>query len=306
MRSLYVLEGLVAQVPCAHTHTEHKLKSVFDYASFYTRALREQPSARRPYKLHYLDAFAGTGEIPMVGADMPLLTGLQDASAVMEGSARRALSVQIPFSRYVLADAKKKNTIELEGLVRDFPALRGAIEIAHGDANVVVSTFCRSLGSNDRALVFLDPFGNQVRWDTLEMLARTQKVDLWYLFPAWLGVARQVKSNGIILSEAESSIDQMFGPHDWRQEAVAEQISAQHDMFDGEVSDRQKIATADGITRYMIKCMGTIFGRGVSQKWIPLGRNGRHYYSLLFACANPRDSAITLSLKVVNHIMTRK
>ena len=260
----------------------------------------------RPYRLHYLDAFAGTGEIPVVSTDMPLLSGLQDASTVMEGSARRALSVHIPFSRYVFADAKKKHTIELERLVESFPEWKGRIEIAHGDANVVVSNFCKSLGGNDRALVFLDPFGNQVRWDTLEVLAQTKKVDLWYLFPAWLGVARQVKSNGIILSEAESSIDQMFGPHDWSQEAVTEQISAQHDMFEAEVSDRQKIATADGITRYMIKCMGGLFGKGVSQKWIPLGRNGRHYYSLLFACANPRDSAITLSLKVVNHIMTRK
>ncbi len=296
----------MAQIPFAHAHTEYKLKSVFDYANFYTKALRAKPNPIRPYRLHYLDAFAGTGEIPALGADMPLLPGLEDASAIMEGSARRALSVQIPFARYVLADAKKKNTIELEKLVQNFPALESRIEIAQGDANVVVRNFCGRLGANDRVLVFLDPFGNQVRWDTLEILAQTQKVDLWYLFPAWLGVARQVKSNGIITSEAESSIDQMFGPHDWRKEAVSEQLSAQHDMFAGEVSDRQKIATADGITRYMIRCMGTIFGRGVSQRWIPLGRNGRHYYSLLFACANPRDSAIRLSLKVVNHIMTRK
>lgn len=296
----------MAQIPFAHLHTEHKLKSVFDYANFYTKALRDKPTVYRPYKLHYLDAFAGTGEIPVASLDMPLLSGLEDASDVMEGSARRALSVQIPFSRYVFADAKKKNTQALEKLVESFLPLKDRINISHADANIVVSDFCDSLRSNDRALVFLDPFGNQVRWSTLEIIAKSGKVDLWYLFPAWLGVARQVKSNGIILAEAESSIDQMFGPHNWRQEAVAEQTSAQSDMFQGEVSDRQKIATADGITRHMIKCMGTIFGDGVSQKWVPLGRNGRHYYSLLFACANPRDSARSLALKVVNHLMTRK
>ncbi len=296
----------MAQVPFAHKHTEVKLKSVFDYANFYTRALREKPNPTDPYRLHYLDAFAGTGEIPVAATDMPLLSEMIDASEIMVGSARRALSVQIPFSRYVFADAKKKNTRELSKLLNEFPHLRERIEITHSDANAVVQDFCANLTSKDRALVFLDPFGNQVKWQTLEVIARTGKIDLWYLFPAWLGVARQVKSNGLVLSDAEASIDQMFGTFNWRSEVVAAVPPAQSDMFGPDSPDLQKIATADGITRYMIKCMGTIFDKGVSQRWIPLGRNGRHYYSLLFACANRRESARTLALKVVDHIMTRK
>ncbi len=222
------------------------------------------------------------------------------------GSVRRALSVEVPFSSYVFSDLKRKNVTELHDVVKEYSHLKDRIRIATGDANDIVQQFCRELGTRDRALIFLDPFGNQVRWETLEVIAKTRKVDLWYLFPAWLGVARQIKSNGIVLKDAEASIDQMLGSSDWRKEAVSSATSAQQDMFATESSESQKIATGDGITRYMIKCMETIFGGGVSQKWLPLGRGGRHYYSLLFACANPGDRAKSLAQKVARDIMTRK
>lgn len=228
------------------THTQTKLNTVFDYANFYTRVLQNKPSPASPFRLHYLDAFAGTGEIP-VPLDMPLLANVVDSSEVIVGSVRRALSVEVPFSGYVFSDLKRKNVTELHDVVKEYSHLKDRIRIATGDANDIVRQFCRELGNRDRALIFLDPFGNQVRWETLEVIAKTRKVDLWYLFPAWLGVARQIKSNGIVLKDAEASIDQMFGSSDWRKEAVSSAASAQQDMFATESSESQKIATADGI-----------------------------------------------------------
>lgn len=38
-----------------------------------------------------------------------------------------------------------------------------------------------------RAVVFLDPFGMQVEWRTIERIGQTKAIDLWILFP--LGVA---------------------------------------------------------------------------------------------------------------------
>ena len=40
-----------------------------------------------------------------------------------------------------------------------------------------------SFEMKERALVFLDPFGCQVKWSTLKSLARTEVIDLWLLFP---------------------------------------------------------------------------------------------------------------------------
>ncbi len=39
-------------------------------------------------------------------------------------------------------------------------------------------------------MVFLDPYGMQVEWSTIEALAATKAIDLWYLFPLGVGVAR--------------------------------------------------------------------------------------------------------------------
>jgi three-Cys-motif partner protein len=285
----------MAQRPFGNRGTVAKLKTIF-----YTSALKDQP-----FRLHYLDAFAGSGEVP-VKNDIPLLEGVVDADAVILGSARRALEVSIPFDSYLFSDLKQQNTKALLDLKVDFPHLADRIRVAHGNANDVVADFCAHLGPRDRALVFLDPFGNHVTWATLEALANTRKVDLWYLFPAWIGVARQVRNSGSLLKDAEASIDAMFGLHDWRSASLQVTKPLQTDLFADASEQTKKIASADSITRFMISCMETIFGGGVSKAWLPLGRGGRTYYSLLFACANPGEKAKKLAQRVANDIMKRK
>lgn len=288
----------MVQKPFASSGTVTKLRTVADYANFFTMAL-----SRTGLRLNYLDAFAGTGEIPL-SSELPLIAGTLDVQKVLEGSARRALQIARPFDRYVFADVKRQNTIQLEELKKLFPTLRDRMHVEQGDANTVALHFCSSLTSNDRALIFLDPFGNQVNWNTLEVIAQTEKVDLWYLFPAGLGVVRQVTGKGEILSDAESSLDRMFGNWRWREECV--KYESESDLFTTDRVVARKIATADGITRYMISRMETIFKGGVSQSWLPLGRNGRHQFSLLFACSNPGEKAKTLAQRVAREIMTRK
>lgn len=266
---------------------------------FYTKALRH-----KGYSLSYVDAFAGTGEIPY-STEMPLLEGVLDFDHAMDGSAKRALDVSVPFHSYIFADNSRKNIAELHALKGSYPNLAERIHIKQEDANDVVKSFCMNMSSNDRAVIFLDPFGNSVAWETLEIISASKKVDLWYLFPAWIGVARQVSNAGKLHSDAENSIDRMMGPCDWRSHCIEVQSSDQASLFVDEVQAK-KIATADGITKFMIERMRTIFGGGVNSNWLPLGRNGQHWYSLLFACSNPDYKAMRLAQRVAGSIMTRK
>jgi three-Cys-motif partner protein len=48
----------------------------------------------------------------------------------------------------------------------------------------------------ERAVVFLDPYGMQVEWSTIEALAPTKGIDLWNLLPLGMGVARLLTYNG--------------------------------------------------------------------------------------------------------------
>ena len=63
-------------------------------------------------------------------------------------------------------------------------------------------------------------------------------------------------------------------------------------------------ANVNDITRFKIECLETIFKGGVLRKWLPLGRNNAHWYSLIFAMANPSTNAKKAGHAIANHIMT--
>jgi hypothetical protein len=59
--------------------------------------------------------------------------------------------------------------------------------------------------------VFLDPYGMQVEWSTIEALAATKAVDLWYLFPLGVGVARLLTHSGEIDEGWQNQLDWFLG-----------------------------------------------------------------------------------------------
>lgn len=56
----------------------------------------------------------------------------------------------------------------------------------------------------------------------------------------------------------------------------------------------------------MIERMKTVFKGVVLDEWLPLGRGGSHWYSLLFACANPSSQAKQIAERVARAVMIRK
>jgi three-Cys-motif partner protein len=258
------------------THTDEKLNKLSEYLECFTTALKKQT-----FDLVYFDAFAGTPEIDVGNDRAPLF--VDEAVPFLEGSSRRALKLGTKFSRYIFVDRKKANVRELEALKNDYPNIRDRIEIRYSDANEELREFCSNWPSNRRAVVFLDPFGNQVEWRTIEAIAATRAIDLWYLFPAGLGVHRQISKGGDHRGR-EESLDRLLGTPDWRTAFVT---TVEVDDLFGSKTEKAKVATPVSITEFMIARMKTVFEGGVLDDWLPLGANGRHSYSLIFACANP-------------------
>jgi three-Cys-motif partner protein len=232
------------------------------------------------------------------------LEGIEDAKAIVEGSALRAIGLEREFGRYVFIEKDRRKLDELRELITNKTHPSRRIEFVCGDANVEIEKLCPHLKKpNVRAVVFLDPFGSQVGWSTLKSLAQTGHVDLWYLFPAGLSVNRQISSDGRRTIEQEKSLDRLFGPHNWRSRLVTKEIAI--DLF-GSIEKVTKSATIDDITRYMIECMKSIFAGDVRTEWLPLGRDGSHWYSLLFAMANSEKSAKKIGHDIARHIMTNQ
>ena len=74
----------------------------------------------------------------------------------------------------------------------------------------------------------------------------------------------------------------------------------------GDVDLTEKQSSAAEATRFMIERMKTIFDGRVLDSWLPLGRSGAHWYSLIFACGNPNKRAWEIASRIATAVMTRK
>jgi three-Cys-motif partner protein len=285
-----------------HSGTEAKLDVIERYLRSYQKVLTKFRS--NGGRTVYFDAFAGTGDLPIDVNDGGLLKDVEDLRVIVEGSARRALGVKPPFSKFVFVERSREKAKELAGLKVVYPDRAASMDVIWGDANAELLKFCTATNWREtRAVVFLDPFGNQVDWLTIAEIARC-KIDLWYLFPAFLGVSRQISKEGTITSEKAASLDRLFGDSDWRRELLSEETVTE---LDGTTRKKPiKIATPDVVTRYMISRMASVFKGGVLKEWLPLGRGGSHWYSLLFAWGNKSEAAGRIASDIASHLMTRK
>ena len=241
----------------------------------------------------YIDGFAGSGEIPLADQEDGLFD--EDVKTVVAGSADRALHVSPPFTRYIFIDKRRRC---IEALKAKFDANPNADRISPivGDANKHIQELCANeQWRSQRGVVLLDPFGSQVEWATIETIAATKALDLWYLFPAGLGVFRQIGSDGTVDPTHEQSITRIFGTEDWKTAFI--KPSKQDDLF-GERTIHEKIVTPESAAEFMIERLKTVFGGGVLEDMIPLGKHAYPSYYLLFAWGNPSTKATTLAKKL--------
>lgn len=273
-------------------HTEAKLATVEKYLKAFTTALAGK------FTLVYVDAFAGSG------ASTPKTNKLQirliETDDIIDGSTRRALRIAPSFDRFIFIEKLGRNLKSLQGLKEEFPTQENRIEILPGDANEELQKFAIKLDKrNARAVVFIDPFGLSLDWETIAALGRTERVDLWYLVPAG-GMSRQVKLDGTELEGAQL-LDKVLGSPEWRGRIIANTVTT--DLFGDPVSSTSKIGGAMELTGFVQERLRTVFKGGVSDKALPLGRGGRLEFSLIFACANPSPKASGLALRLADSVL---
>ena len=194
--------------------TEQKLECVSKYLSAYTTIMNKHKDR---FTFAYIDAFAGTGyRKVMLDEDInetmfPELD-TQEIVNFRQGSVRNALEAQPPFNKYIFIEEDKENFSELEKLTEEFSEHN--IECIRTDANKYFRDVCDKSWKKHRALVFLDPFGMQVEWKIIEMIAETKAIDLWLLFPIGT-VNRLLKRDGEIRQSLRDKLNLFFGDDDW-------------------------------------------------------------------------------------------
>ena len=195
--------------------TQQKLEALSKYLRAYTRIFKVNTRARF-YSITYVDAFAGTGslQIPELASSGVLIPDLQKKEVeIRKGSAQRALEVEPAFDKYVFIEKNAQKCAELRKIAARVPSRN--VQVIHDDANNAILQWCRSLDYwRERAVVFLDPFGAQVRWATISALAKTRAVDLWILFP-YSAINRMLIRDRKPPKKWSDLLDTVLGTHDW-------------------------------------------------------------------------------------------
>jgi three-Cys-motif partner protein len=289
------------QTPFGGDWTTEKLTRVQKYLQAYTTIM-----SRRLFRFAYIDAFAGTGYRTMRQEEDPGELMLpefseKEAKNFLEGSARIALQIKPRFTKYIFIEKDEKRFLELEKLKTEFAEVREDIILVNAEANAYIKDLCENYKwAQNRAVLFLDPFGMQVIWETIEAIAKTKAIDLWYLFPLGIAVNRLLKKNGQINQSLRNKLDILFGTSDWYESFYERKVRS--GLF-GENSVVEKIANYEAIGKYFVARLKRIFP-GVAENPLPLlNSKNNPLYLLCFASGNPRGA--NTAVKIAQDILKR-
>jgi three-Cys-motif partner protein len=283
--------------------TDEKLERLRKYLMAYRRIFDSNPKALK-LKTMYVDAFAGTGgrksparALTEGQIGLPTL-GNNEESALAEGSARVALQLPRPFNEYIFIEKDGAKARILENLKEVYPERAAAIRILCGDANQIIPGL---VGETDwrmrRAVVFLDPFGMQVEWSTIEALGRTKAVDLWLLFP--LSTVLRMLPRRKLPSEAwQKKLRLVLGTAEWNENFY--RAGNQTRLFDKETESIRNASLAS-VAKFVQSRLETCFA-GVAENYGVLRNSkGSAMYLLCFAASNPTGKST--ALRIANDIL---
>ncbi|HEX4953495.1 MAG TPA: three-Cys-motif partner protein TcmP [Thermoanaerobaculia bacterium] len=280
--------------------TAEKLEILRRYLVAYSTALKNQP-----FKTAYIDAFAGTGYRTLKDSDATvglLFPDLVDETSqgLLDGSAKMALGVEPRFDRYIFIEKDSGRCAALGKLKEEFPALAADTQIIQGDANTVIQDLCDRNWKNHRAVLFLDPYGMQVEWETIEAIAKTGAIDLWLLFPLGIGVNRLLPRSGKVPDAWRRRLTLLLGTDQWEQELYEERVST--NLF-GDSEETKVKAGLERISRYFAERLATVFPAAAPQPRVLYNSANCPMYLFCFAVSSPKIQAREIALRIANHIL---
>jgi three-Cys-motif partner protein len=182
---------------------------------------------------HYIDAFAGPGEhaIRQEGeekneAQQVLLRDYHfgdeegEQQEFLAGSPRVALDVKFPFTNYIFVEHSPERIASLKRMEAEYGTAR-RIYIREEDCTKYLRDRVAANPTinwrTNRAIVFLDPFGMQVDWRTIEGLAATKAIEIFLNFPVGMAIQRLLLRQPEKFTDAQRQrLDDYFGSPDWR------------------------------------------------------------------------------------------
>jgi three-Cys-motif partner protein len=200
--------------------SEEKLELLTKYLKAYSDIMNKQKQEwLRAY--YYIDAFAGSVQ-----------PKAKDEERYIDGSPLRALRTQPRFDGYWFIDVSQQRIERLERLREEFNYY--SIRIRQGDCNEILRNEVIpqiTWSSKQRAIVFLDPYGLQVEWETVKALASARTFDIFVNF-SLMGVTRLLRRDSPPEMNVREQLNKVMGSTDWIDQIYQPPTYSQLSLFE--------------------------------------------------------------------------
>lgn len=276
--------------------TEKKLKAFSKYVKSYLTIMKRYPQ----WKTIYFDGFAGSGTKEIKTELYKQLRITEEEERVYKGAAERVLTLEnnLTFDYYYFIDKKESSLEKLKTKLNNkFDLTDRKIQYKSGDANQWIHELAKALNTNNyAALVFLDPFGMQIDWRSIEELKGTRS-DVWILVPTGVIVNRLLDKAGEL--KFSNKLQSFFGMNEEEIKNLFYKQEIKQTLFGEEESISKISKPIEQIAKIYVERMKTIW-KHVTE--VPLrldNRNGVPLFHFVFASNNSN------ALKIANQIIKK-
>jgi three-Cys-motif partner protein len=219
------------------------------------------------------------------------------------------LATTPPFDHYHFVEAHGPRRQALKEMCENAGHANAVVH--SGDANQRIAQLIQSqlwtntsTGWRQRAVVFLDPYGMGVQWQTLELLADSRRADIWYLLNIKAIHQQMAKDSRGIDPSKFAALSDIFGTTDWRSEFYVSRPS-QGALFGNVEESDERVGNREDVSNFVRKRLATLF-RFVSEP-LPLTVGNIDRYFELYCLSNSKsDAAINLIKRGVRDIITKR
>lgn len=276
--------------------TEKKLEAFSKYVWSYLTIMKKFSY----WKTIYFDGFAGSGAREM-NQNTDLMQQLkisEEEVKTYKGAAERVLGLQeLGFDYYYFIDKKEESLKKLQAKL-DKQFKEKTIVYRSGDANHQLADLAKALKTKDyAALIFLDPFGMQIDWDSIAELKGTRS-DVWILVPTGVIVNRLLDRAGKL--EFSDKLQSFFGlPIEEIRTYFYKEKKVQT-LFGEEEIITKVSRPIEKIARLYAERMKTIWKHVTDEPLVLKNRNGVPIFHFVFASNN--QNAKKIAKQIIQNI----
>ncbi len=199
-----------------------------------------------------------------------------------------------PFKEYIFIENDSEYARELEQLRDEFLSIRPNIHIHNEKADPFLRAWLqRTDWRATRAVIFLDPYGMQVDWEIIELIGRTQAIDLWLLFPLGVAVNRLLTKSAPPPQKWADALTRIFGTDAWQQAFYPRK--KQLTLF-GEEEVQAKQADFESIGQFFLQRLQTVFTAVAPNPFVLTNSKNNPLYWLYFASSNRKGAPTAVKI----------